>query len=116
LLDWAEAIQLREDGIGVPILLYGGARIDAEAVAAAERFRLILTVLRESQIDVVARHARTGGSLAIKVEAGAERLGVLPFRLVPMAARIASEPLLNLAIINAHPTFREDRGRQHAPN
>jgi alanine racemase len=28
--------------------------------------------------------------------------------LVPMAARIAREPLLQLAIVNAHPTFRDD--------
>jgi alanine racemase len=111
LLDRAEAIALRESGIEAPILLYAGAPIDAEAVAAAERYRLILTVLSEAQIDIVARHATRPVSLAIKLEVGAERLGVLPSMLVPMAARIGRESMLSLAIVNTHPTFRDD-----APN
>jgi alanine racemase len=108
MLDRAEAIALRAAGIDAPILLYAGAPIDAAAVAEAQSHRLVLTVLSERQIDTVARHARAPVSLAIKLEAGAERLGVLPSDLVPMAMRIARAPLLNLAIINTHPTFRDD--------
>jgi alanine racemase len=78
LIDRAEAIELRQAGIDAPILLYAGVPIDADAVAAAERFRLILTVLSAQQIDVVARHARTPVELAIKLEVGPERIGVLP--------------------------------------
>src|ERR1700722_8522225 len=55
LIDRAEAIALRQAGIDVPILLYAGAPIDADAVAAAEAYRLILTVLSEGQIETVAR-------------------------------------------------------------
>ena len=55
LIDRAEAIALREAGIDAPILLYAGAPIDADAVAAAETFRLILTVLTARQIDVAPR-------------------------------------------------------------
>src|SRR4249919_710341 len=55
LIDRAEAIALREAGIDAPILLYVGAPVDADAVAAAETFRLIPTVLSEAQVDVVAR-------------------------------------------------------------
>lgn len=108
MLDCAEAIDLRSAGIEAPILLYAGAPIDADAVAIAARQRLILTVLSEQQIDMVALHARAPVSLAIKLEVGAERLGVLPEILVPMATRIAREPFLQLAIANAHPTFRDD--------
>lgn len=108
LLDRAEAIALREAGIEAPILLYAGAPIDAGAVTAAQDYRLILTVLSETQIDTVARHARAPISLAIKLEAGAERLGVLPAMLMPMAAKIAREAMLTLAIVNTHPTFRDD--------
>src|SRR5262245_10251010 len=53
LIDRAEALTLREIGIDVPILLYAGSPIDADAVAAAEGRRLILTVLNERQIDFV---------------------------------------------------------------
>ena len=108
LLDRAEAIALREAGIEAPILLYAGAPIDAAAVAAAQDYRLILTVLSEDQVETVARHARAPISLAIKLEAGAERLGVLPDMLVSMAAKIAREEMLTLAIVNTHPTFRDD--------
>jgi alanine racemase len=108
LLDRAEAIALREAGIEAPVLLYAGAPIDAGAVTAAQDHRLILTVLSETQIDTVARHASAPISLAIKLEAGAERLGVLPAMLVPMAAKIAREEMLTLAIVNTHPTFRDN--------
>jgi alanine racemase len=108
LIDRAEAIELREAGIEAPILLYAGAPIDADAVAAAEAFRLTLTVLSERQIDVVARHARAPIELAIKLEVGPERIGVLPAELVAMAKRIAGQRNLWLGIVNAHPTFRDD--------
>src|SRR4051794_15919248 len=108
LIDRAEAIALRQAGIEAPILLYAGAPIDADAVAAAEAHRLILTVLSERQIDTVARHARVPIELAIKLEVGPERIGVLPADIVAMAQRIAQQPRLSLAIVNAHPTFRDD--------
>jgi len=108
LIDRAEAIALREAGIDAPILLYAGAPIDADAVAAAETFRLILTVLSTRRIDVVARHARAPVELAIKLEVGPERIGVLPEQLIAMADRIGHDPDLSLAIVNAHPTFRDE--------
>jgi alanine racemase len=108
LIDRAEAIALRRTGIEAPILLYAGAPIDADAVAAAESFRLILTVLSERQIDSVARYARTPIELAIKLEVGPERIGVLPAELVSLAQRIARQRNLSLVIVNAHPTFRDD--------
>jgi alanine racemase len=108
LIDRAEAIALREAGIAAPILLYAGAPIDEAGVAAAERHGLILTVLSLDDVATVARHARSGVDLAIKLEVGSERIGVLPAMLVPIAQAIADAPRLRLAIVNAHPTFRED--------
>jgi alanine racemase len=108
LIDRAEAIMLRETGIDAPILLYAGAPIDEGAVAAAEAHRLTLTVLSEDEIDVVARQARGPVDLAIKLEVGPERIGVLPAGLVAMTQRIARHRLLSLEIVNAHPTFRDD--------
>jgi alanine racemase len=108
LIDRAEAIGLRQAGIDAPILLYAGSPIDAEAVAVAERSHLILTVLNEQQIAFVAQHARTPVELAIKLEVGAERIGVLPDELAAMAQRIAGNRMLSLEIVNAHPTFRDD--------
>jgi alanine racemase len=108
LIDRAEAIALREAGTDAPILVYAGSPIDADAIAAAQTFRLILTVLSERQIETAARHARSPIELAIKLEVGSERVGVLPEQLVAMARRIEQEPMLSLAVVNAHPTFRDD--------
>lgn len=107
LIDRAEAVKLREAGIMAPILLYAGAPIDAAGVAVAERHALTLTVLSLAEIDAVARHARAPIDLAIKLEVGAERIGVLPPDLMTMAQAIAREPRLRLAIVNTHPTFRD---------
>src|SRR6185312_1302901 len=84
LIDRAEAIALRQSGIDAPILLYAGAPIDAAAVVAAEAQRLILTVLSDRQIDMVAQHARSPLQLAIKLEVGPERIGVLPAELIAL--------------------------------
>ena len=108
LIDRAEAIMLREEGIDTPILLYAGVPIDANAVAAAEQYRLTLTVLSEHEIDYIAALARVPIELAIKLEVGSERIGVLPDELVAMATRISQHRLLSLDIVNAHPTFRDD--------
>jgi alanine racemase len=108
LIDRAEALMLRDAQIDVPILLYAGAPIDAEAVAVAEARRLILTVLSEQQIDFIALHARAPVELAIKLEVGAERIGVLPDELLAMAQRIAKQRMLSLEVVNAHPTFGDD--------
>jgi alanine racemase len=107
LLDRAEALALRRAGIAAPILLYAGSPIDAPGVAAAVAHGLTLTVLSLAEIDMVARHATGPVDLAIKLEVGAERLGVLPEMLTPMAAAIARAPHLRLALVNAHPTFRD---------
>ena len=108
LIDRAEAMILREAGIDLPILLYAGAPIDAEAVAAAESQRLILTVLSERQIEFIALHARAPVELAIKLEVGAERIGVLADELLAMAQLIAKQRMLSLEVVNAHPTFGDD--------
>ena len=108
LIDRAEAIALRQAGIDAPILLYAGAPIDADAVAAAEALRLTLTVLSENQIATVAHNARSPVELAIKLEVGPERIGVLPDQLVAMAQQIAQAEMLSLAVVNAHPTFRDN--------
>jgi alanine racemase len=108
LIDRAEAIMLRGAGIKVPILLYAGVPIDADAVATAEQYDLILTVLGKQDIGVIATHARVPMEFAIKLEVGAERIGVLPDELVDMASRIKERRLLSLGIVNAHPTFRDD--------
>jgi alanine racemase len=107
LIDRAEAILLRESGIEAPILLYAGAPIDADAVAAAEQYGLILTVLSEREIARIATLARMPVTLAIKLEVGSERIGVLPDELIAMAKRIDQHRLLSLEIVNAHPTFRD---------
>jgi alanine racemase len=108
LIDRAEAIALRLEGIEDPILLYAGSPIDADAVAAAERHHFILTALNERQVELVAKRARAPVELAIKLEVGAERIGALPDELVAMAQRIASHRMLSLGIVNAHPTFADD--------
>ncbi len=108
LIDRSEAIMLREAGIEAPILLYAGVPLDTDAVAVAEEHRFTLTVLDERDVDIVATHARVPVELAIKLEVGAERIGVLPENLVTMAQRIAGQRLLALEMVNAHPTFPDD--------
>lgn len=110
LVELADAVLLREHGITLPILVYAGFLFDAEAIALAERHGLILTVVSERQVDLAAASASASGplALAVKVEVGAERIGVPPAALPALAARIAGHRHLRLAVVNAHPKVRPD--------
>jgi hypothetical protein len=67
-------------------------------------------VLSERQVDIVARYARSSIELAIKLEVGPERIGVLLVELAPLAERIGRQRNLSLAIVNAHRRSRRCAG------
>lgn len=108
LADRSQAVSIRRSGFDKPILVYAGAPIDAEAAHIAESHDLILTVLHRSEVETLARHATRCVSVAIKVDVGAERLGVTPREAASLATLIDASPTLKLAVVNAHPTLAAD--------
>jgi alanine racemase len=103
MVDRAKAIQLRRAGITAPILVYPGGLASTEAVAAAEAYDLILTVIDLDSAAILSRHASRPLRVAIKVDIGQERLGFPAESAAEAIATIAAMPNLKVHIVNSHP-------------
>jgi alanine racemase len=107
LADRAQAVALRQAGFRGDILVYACGPIDAAAAHDAISADLILTVLSADEARTLSALAVSTVRVAIKVEVGTERLGVLPAELADLVKRVDALPRLRLAVINAHPSFPE---------
>ena len=85
-----EAVQLREAGVTVPILVFAAPL--AESLAAYARLELGVTVSSPEVAEAVVEAARVHGPLAchVKVDTGMHRLGFSP-EAVPEALRYLAE-------------------------
>jgi alanine racemase len=72
------AVALRQRGIDVPILLYGGTPASADLVAAAEEHDLTPTLLDVQDAQTYERHAMRRLKAFLKFDVGLERLGATP--------------------------------------
>jgi alanine racemase len=72
------AITLRQRGIDVPILLYGGTPASADLVAAVEEYHLTPTLLDLEDAQTYERHATRRLKAFLKFDVGLERLGAAP--------------------------------------
>jgi alanine racemase len=72
------AVALRQRGIDVPILLYGGTPASADLVAAIEQYHLTPTVLDVADAQTYERHATRRLKAFLKFDVGLERLGATP--------------------------------------
>jgi alanine racemase len=103
MVDRGNAVQLRRAGITAPILVYPGAVATPEAVAAAEAFDLIPTLVDLDAAAVYSRHATRRLKVAVKVDTGQERLGFPAEAAAEAIAAIARMPKLDIHIVNTHP-------------
>jgi len=108
LVDRHQAVEIRDAGFRGRILLYAGAPIDAEAARLAAAKDLILTVLDAADAQALSAAAPGDLAVAIKVEVGTERLGVLPAELGGLVRLVHGLPRLRVAIINAHPSLGDE--------
>ena len=72
------AVALRQRGIDVPILLYGGTPASAALVAAAQEHDLMPTLLDLEDAQTYERHATRRLKAFLKFDVGLERLGAAP--------------------------------------
>lgn len=98
-----EAIELREAGVGLPILKLSHA-IDAEEIAAAIAHDVTLTVSHPAgarEVGAVAAAAGTPAAVHLKVDTGMRRIGVEPGDAVALA-RAAREAGLSVGGMFTH--------------
>ncbi|MCH2100979.1 MAG: alanine racemase [Planctomycetes bacterium] len=106
--DSGEALELREAGVRVPLLVLG-AVIDAE-LPALLRHDIEVGVHSEGRARALGAFARKQGRLLgvhLKIDTGMTRLGVLPEAALRVARTIASEPGLSLRGVMTHFAARD---------
>ncbi len=98
-----DAVALRKAGIRVPIMVYAGSVPDEHIVKAAENYDLIPTLHSDESLAAYARLAVRQIKVAVKLEVGPERIGVVAEDAVRFVKAVAACPNLKLHVLNAHP-------------
>lgn len=113
MVDAQQALNLRENGIDTPIILYGGNLIDEGLIRAAEANNLILTIGDELAAATVSRHATRRLPVFVEIDVGLERLGLPVEVAANHIRRFSAAPLLDLRGLYAHMhvPHTEDVGR-----
>lgn len=103
MVDMSDAVRLRQAGISAPILVYPGAVVDDTYVRAAERHNLIPTITSLDAARMYSQRATGPLKVAVKLDVGQERLGILAEEAGEALLAISRMPKLTIEIVNAHP-------------
>lgn len=99
--DLAEAIRLRQRGIGTPILVYPNSLPSAAAEALAHR--LVPTLVDLDSARAYSESATEACDIFVKIDVGLERLGVPVEQAVKTIRAMLDLPHLRLGGVCAHP-------------
>ncbi len=108
-----EGIELRQAGIGIPILVFGG--FFPEQIADFLRHDLEMTLYAEDQLAGLRRECQRLGKQArvhVKVDTGMGRVGVAYERAVDFVARVAEIPELELVGLYTHFATSDERDKE----
>lgn len=101
-VDLADAIRIREHGVRLPVLLYGGNLPSAETVRAVQRYDLTPTFHDRHSAEGFLRFADAPLRAFVEVNVGGERLGVDPADVLAFVRWLAGMPGLEIGGIYAH--------------
>ena len=101
-VDLADAIRIREHGVGLPVLLYGGNLPSAETVRAVQRYDLTPTFHDRHSAEGFLHFADAPVRAFVEVNVGGERLGVDPGDVLSYVRWLDGMPRLEIAGIYAH--------------
>ena len=100
--DLADAAELRDQGIELPILLYAGHLTDASTVAAVQYTDVMPTVFCRTVADTYSSLATKTIKIFVKIDVGLERLGVDPVNAIQLMKYIRSLPNLEIQGLYTH--------------
>ena len=99
----AEAIELRESGVRVPILVLGTIIDDEAADCLRHSIHVALhSSDRRAMLQELARRMNVRANVHLNVDTGMGRLGVLPHRAVELLREVRSSTHLRLAGVMTH--------------
>lgn len=111
----AEAVALRDAGIGAPVLLLGPRHPDE--LDWCVRHDLTCTIAEEADVAPLARAAARGGrtvAVHLKINTGMNRYGATPENAGALARAIVAEPALRLEGVFSHFAQSDERDKSFA--
>ena len=96
-------IALRQAGVKAPIIVFAGNVPSEAIVRLIEEHSLMPTLHDQQSFDTYARHAKHKIQVAVKIDVGAERIGVPVRAAVAFLQDMSRHPLLQLQVLNVHP-------------
>lgn len=109
-----EALLLRENGVGLPVVLFAGALASGmpELIGAG----LIPTIVDMAAADAVASVAtpEAPADVYVKVDMGLGRIGVPSHEIEAFLSALSQKPALNVAGLYTHLPFGDNAGREWA--
>jgi alanine racemase len=101
-VDLGDALAIRDAGVDLPVLVYGGNLLTREVVTAIERFDLMLSLHDRSSAQSLARWRSKPITVFVEVNIGGERLGVDPDEAPQFVRRLSAQSGLTLGGVHAH--------------
>ncbi|MDP6787164.1 MAG: alanine racemase [Rhodospirillales bacterium] len=105
-----DAVRIREHGIKLPILLFGGNLVCGETIDAAIRYDLTLTVHDGHSAEMVIDRGEAPLRIFVEVNTGGERLGVAPSEVAAIVGRLREFPHIEVAGVYTHPGVPSGEG------
>ncbi len=107
-----EGIELRQGGIGAPILVLSEPHADAMAAVVANH--LVPAIYTERGLAAAASAVRAAGTaplpVQVKVDTGMHRVGAAPAQAVRLATEVAGHPALSLGGFFTHFAVADEPG------
>ncbi len=114
MVDIRDAVRLREDGIGCPILLYAGSLLDDRTMPRIREYELTVTVGDERSLAVAASFGeQVPTRVFIEVDVGLERLGVCLDKAAGLVRAAASSGAISLEGVYTHMHVPPDAAPQY---
>jgi alanine racemase len=112
MIEAEDAVLLREAGVRVPLVLYGGDLIDEALVRVAETYALTLTIADWQSAVLVSQHARERVPVFAEIDVGLERFGFPVERAIDLMRRLLELPGLDLQGLYTHMHVPRDGNRE----
>jgi alanine racemase len=101
-VDLGDAVAMREAGVELPILLFGGNLLTRESVAAIEHFDLMPSVHDRYSLDALKKFRTRSVKVFVEVNVGGERLGLDVDDAPQFVREVVASPGLALEGVHAH--------------
>ena len=113
VVDRENAIELRENNVAGPIIVYPGSVLNEAAGPVLQRYDLTPTLIDLAEARALSRSLTRPIPVAVKIDLGQERLGFVAEQAAAAIVDIGQMPNLRVALVNSHPNVPKGDGPEY---